>query len=310
MSTILITDSLFIGPDEEAQIKAAGYEIERLDKPKASEDELVQAIQGKVGYILGGIESVTDPVIEAADALKVIAFTGSGYSEFIPGCELATRRGIAISAAIGGNAESVAEWAVISGLALVRNIPALTTAGGPSFYIAREISGLVLGIVGLGHVGRAAASLARRLDFTVLATPASRPPEDGVETVELPELLERSDVIAVHVSKGRGEGVIDRPALERIRPGSVLVNAAFEHAVDNDALLERIAAGSLRAAVDYPLAAEGLPPGALLASNAQTAFNTAEANARISQRATRSLLELLATGDNVDLINPDYRSYQ
>lgn len=310
MPTILITDSLFIGPEEEAQITAAGYTIERLDKPQASEDELVDAVRDKVGYILGGIETVTPRVIEAADSLKVIAFTGSGYKSFIPGWELATRRGIAISAATGENAQSVAEWAVISGLALVRNIPALTTDGGPSFYIAREICGLTLGIVGLGHVGRATARLGQQLGFAILATPASAPAGDGIETVELNELLQRADVIAIHVSEGRGDGVIDRAAFELIRPGSVLVNAAFEHAIDNEALIERVAGGTLRAAVDYSIAAEGLPPGALLSSNAQTAFNTADANARISHRATRSLLELLSTGSNDDLVNPDFRSHR
>ena len=51
---ILITDSLFIFSEHEAQIRAEGYEIERLNKPDATEAELVAAIKGKVGYILGG----------------------------------------------------------------------------------------------------------------------------------------------------------------------------------------------------------------------------------------------------------------
>src|SRR4051812_12441903 len=98
MANILITDSLFIGSEEEARLKEAGHTFERLDKPCATEDELVEAIKGKTGYILGGIESVTERVIESADELKAIAFTGSGYREFIPGWELATKRGVAISA--------------------------------------------------------------------------------------------------------------------------------------------------------------------------------------------------------------------
>lgn len=49
-----MTDSLFIAPDHVLQLEEAGYEVERLDKPKATEAELVAAIKGKVGYILGG----------------------------------------------------------------------------------------------------------------------------------------------------------------------------------------------------------------------------------------------------------------
>ncbi len=70
---ILITDSLFIFKQHEELIKGAGYDIERLDAPEATEEQLVEAIKGKVGYILGGIEKVTEKVVEAADELKVIS---------------------------------------------------------------------------------------------------------------------------------------------------------------------------------------------------------------------------------------------
>ena len=53
--TILVTDNLFIFPEHEAKLREAGYEIERLDKPEATEEELIEAVKGKVGYILGGI---------------------------------------------------------------------------------------------------------------------------------------------------------------------------------------------------------------------------------------------------------------
>ena len=83
---ILVTDSLFIFPKHEQQLKDAGYEVVRLDKPEASEDELCEAVKGTVGYILGGVEKVTDKVIEAADNLRAIVFSGIGYKGFIPGC--------------------------------------------------------------------------------------------------------------------------------------------------------------------------------------------------------------------------------
>lgn len=307
MQTILITDSLFVGPGEEAALRGAGYAIERLDKPCATEDELIHAIQGKTGYILGGIESVTERVIGAANDLKAIAFTGSGYTEFIPGWQLATKRGIAISAAVGGNADSVAEWALVAGLTLVRNIPALSAPGGPSFSITREFNGLTLSVVGLGNIGRALARKAIALGITVLATPSKKGVLVGAKTAGLDELLTSADVISVHVDKSRGQGVLNASAIKALRPGSVLVNAAFKHAIDNEALIERVVAGDIRAAVDYPLVAPGAPVGSIIASNAQTAFNTVEANARISARATKSLLNLLRTGDDPDLVNPEYR---
>ncbi|MDQ0733493.1 NAD(P)-dependent oxidoreductase [Arthrobacter sp. B1I2] len=308
MPRILITDSLFLpigGPDEE-RLKAEGYEIDRLDVPRADEETLIQHISGADGYILGGIESVTDKVIHAADTLKAIAFTGSGYAEFIPGWRLATSKGIAISAARGENADAVAEWSLVSALMLVRNIPALTAPGGPDFSITRDFNSLTLGIVGYGAIGQALARKAKALGIHVIATEGK--PSDEVTSVSLNELVEQSDIISVHVSRHRGKTALDATAIKSIKPGSVLVNAAFEEAIDNDALLQRVADGELRAAVDYPLQADDLPLGALLASNAQTAFNTAETNARVGARATTSLLNLLNSGDDADLVNPEYRN--
>ena len=97
MKKILVTDSLFIMHEHVAQIEAAGYEVVRLDKPAASEAELVEAVKGKAGYILGGIERVTRPVIDAGTELKAIVFTGIDYETFIPAWEYAKSKGIVIA---------------------------------------------------------------------------------------------------------------------------------------------------------------------------------------------------------------------
>lgn len=52
--SILVTDSLFISEVNVKELKSAGFGVERLDKPKATEDELIDALEGKAGYILGG----------------------------------------------------------------------------------------------------------------------------------------------------------------------------------------------------------------------------------------------------------------
>ncbi len=308
MAIVLITDSLFlpIGGADEQRIREAGYEVDRLDVPKADEETLIERIQGKDGYLLGGIESVTDRVIEAADNLKAIAFTGSGFAEFIPGWEVATTKGIAISAARGENAGAVAEWSLVSGLALIRNIPALATPGGPDFSITHDFSALTWGIVGYGAIGHALATKVAALGINVVASGTGDDPVAKLESMD--DVLETADIVSVHVSKHRGMMALDGAAINRIKSGAVVVNAAFEHAIDNEALANRIRAGELRAAVDYPLSAVGLPIGSLLASNGQTAYNTAETNARVGARATTSLLNLLASGDDDDLVNPKYKA--
>jgi len=119
---VLITDTLFIGDEHVKQIEDAGYEVERLDKPNATEDELIEALQGKVGYVLGGIEKVTDKVIESTDQLKVIAFTGADWQALITGWEKAKEKGIKISNAPGANSPAVAELALTLTLAMQRNL--------------------------------------------------------------------------------------------------------------------------------------------------------------------------------------------
>src|ERR1700710_62447 len=144
---VLVTDSLFVYPEHEALLAKNGYSVFRLDKPKATEAELCDAIKGKVGYILGGVESVTARVVDAADTLKVIAFTGSGFSEFIPGHATATAKGIAITAAVGGNANSVAEYTLALILMMTRRIPLLSVRGGSSFLVGDEFQDLTVGVV-------------------------------------------------------------------------------------------------------------------------------------------------------------------
>src|SRR5271157_5220510 len=91
---ILITDSLFIFPEHEKILRDAGYEIERVNKPQPTEEELIKTIKGKVGYVLGGVEHVTEKIIDAGDKLKAIVFPGIGYKDFIPAWEYATKKGI------------------------------------------------------------------------------------------------------------------------------------------------------------------------------------------------------------------------
>ena len=97
MQKILVTDSLFIADEHVALLSDKGLEVIRLDEVAASEDALCAAIKDCTGYILGGIETVTQRVIDAAPNLKVISFTGANYVNFIPAHVYATQKSIAIT---------------------------------------------------------------------------------------------------------------------------------------------------------------------------------------------------------------------
>lgn len=315
--TILVTDSLFILPSHVARLEASGFDVQRLDKFKATEDELIQAVKGCRGYILGGIEQVTTPVIAAADILEAICFTGSGYSEYVPAHEEATRRGIAITAAKGANAVDVAEFTFGMLLEMTRHFPLLRTRNelkGNSFCTARRLQGQTIGVIGYGRIGREVAQ--RCLSFGMKVLINSRqvvsPLPVGMEEVTKEELIRRCDIVTVHTNKTDGNRVLTADDVMSLNKGTILLNAAFPEAVDCTSLLARIAAQEIRAAFDLkpPGDLNGCHPDYLTFSNAQAGFNTAEAIQDTSDRCTQSVINLLTKGNDSDVVNPEFNQYR
>lgn len=307
---ILVTDSLFIYKEHEEILKEAGYEVERLDKPNASEEELVSAVKGKVGYILGGIEKITEPVIESADSLKAIVFTGTDPLGFIPAFDLATKNGITIANTPDANSFAVAEYTTAVILAMTRNLFELGRTGEKSFETTSSIRDLSVGIVGMGNIGSRVAKILRALGAKeILYFNRSRKTdlenELGVISVTLDELLQRSDVVTLHVPKTVGDGFIDAEKLARMKDGALIVNCGFMGGIDRDALLVELQSSRLRAAEDGPKDDRftNLPLSTWYCSNEHTAYNTYEANKTASDMAVRSLLNLLDSGKDEHKVN-------
>lgn len=310
MKTILVTDTLFILPEHEAQLKAAGYTVERLPKPDASEAELVNAIKGKVGYIMGGIEKVTEPVIEAADELKAIVFAGSDSSHYIPANELATKKGIAIADAPGANAYAVAEYTIGLLLMMLRHMLILGRTGDANFMTTSSLADSHVGILGMGHIGERVARMlvglgASNISYWNRTRKPELETELGITYLDRPELIKTNDVISNHLSSEAGQ-LMDAAAIASVKDGAVLINAGAEETFDMEALYKALAAGRVRAAFDDKVADprfKELPLDTWFCSNENAAFNTHAANKLASDMATASLLSLLATGQDKYRVN-------
>lgn len=307
---ILVTDSLFIFPEHEKALQDAGYEVERLDKPEATEEELVVAVKGKVGYILGGVEQITDKVIEAADELKAIAFTGADWRHFVPGHTKATKNGVAISSTPGANTYAVAEFTLTLILAMTRNLFELGRTGTKKFQTVHSLNELAVGIVGMGHIGTRMAMILKSLGAKkILYYSRTRKPEveneTGAEFVEMDRLLRESDIVTLHVSKEIGTDFIGKDELSKMKDGTLLINCGFTGGVNKDALYEELKRGRIRAAQDDPIddRFNSLPTSIWFSSNGHTAYNTHEANKTASDMATQSLLSLLSTGNDQYKVN-------
>lgn len=306
---VLITDSLFIFPEHEKMLTDAGFEIERLDKPHATEEELVAAVKGKAGYILGGIEQITDKIIDAADDLKAITFTGADWRHFIPGHELATKKGIAIANAPGANKFAVAEYTVALMLGMTRNIFELGRTGEKKFQTTGSIKGATVGIIGMGRIGAQVARILKPLGANIIYYSRERKAdieqEVGAKFVSMDELLSQSDIISMHASTEIGKGFIGKEELKKVKDGVLLINCGFTGGFDKDALYEELKTDRLRAAQDDPADERfnALPLSVWFCSNGHTAYNTAEANKIGSDMAAQSLINLLKTGTDQYKVN-------
>lgn len=307
---ILITDTLFIFPEHEQQLTDAGYEIERLDTPTATEAQLIEHLQGKVGYVLGGIEKVTDSVIDAVHELKAIVFTGADWRNMIPGHVRATEKGIAIANAPGANAHAVAEYTITLILAMTRNIFELGRTGTKKFETANSLNQLTVGIVGMGTIGalvaRALHALgAKEIIYYSREQKLEVEQATGATFVRMDELLERSDIVSLHASKEAGAGYMGKEQLAKMKDGALLINCGFTGGIDKDSLYEELLSGRIRAAQDDPMDErfDTLPLSVWFNSNSHMAYNTFEATKTASDMATESLLNLLATGMDKHKVN-------
>ena len=307
---ILITDTLFIFNEHVKELEAAGYEVERLSKPEATEDELVEAVKGKVGYILGGIEKITPKVIDAADELKVIVFTGTGYKGFIPGWQEATRKGIAIGNVPDGPTQAVAEWSVMAALAMNRGIFDLASPNGKTFLTTKGLEGLTIGIIGLGQIGGRIAEMVQPFRPAAILYYSTHHHEDkekslGLKYMDMNEVLKNSDVVFLCVPDEVGHGFFTAGHFTSMKQDALLVSFMHSNIIDIDALYGAIDMGKIRAISDYPMDERfnKLPLSSWYSFKASNAFNTEQALKFTSDKATKALINLLTTGKDENRVN-------
>ena len=153
------------------------------------------------------------------------------------------QRGIRWAAAPGSNAPSVALWFV----------SALTALCDRS---STEPGELRIGVVGVGHVGKRVAAIARAFGTTpLLCDPPRARAEGHAGFVSLDELLAKADLVSLHVPLTKEgpdstRGFVDRERIMALRPGTLVVNACRGEVLDAAALTERMLRGELRAALD------------------------------------------------------------
>ena len=231
--------------------------LELVDPDELGEELTANGVLGlfvEADFVMG-------ETFEAAPGLKFIGICrgDTGHVD----TDAATGAGVVVTHTPGRNAEAVAELTIAMMLALLRDIP------GTSAYVRErrwqdpvtaycemrgsELGRQVVGIVGLGRIGRQTARLADAFGARVLATDPALSDEQvrtaGCEPAALEDLLAKSMMLAVHCpSLESTRGLIDACALAQMPKGARLVVTTGEGVVREDDVAAALHAGQLAGA--------------------------------------------------------------
>jgi lactate dehydrogenase-like 2-hydroxyacid dehydrogenase len=287
------------------------YEIPKLPNGSARAEFLAEHAADIRVVLTSGWAGVDEEIITALPNLEVIVNNGAGVDSI--DIEAAKRRGIGVSNTPDVLSDTVADTALGLILMTLRRFGAAdryVRAGrwareGP-FPYARDVSGLHVGVLGLGRIGSAIAT--RLLGFDCAIAYHNRYRVDGspYRYAESPvELAESVDVLIVATTGDhRTRHLVDRAVLEALGPEGYLINIARGSVVDQDALVQLVAGGGLAGAGLDVFADEPNVPSDLFGlDNVVLLPHIGSATARTRQAmallAIRNLESYLATGELV-----------
>lgn len=307
---VLVTGTSLVPAGVITSIRDRGFRVRHVRDDQLDADGLAHALEGVHGYLIGGFETPLAAHFDAADDLEAVAWTGTDYRPHVPGWPRAAERGVALLAAPGANAISVAEFTLLLMLAVARPLLNRIAVPGrgpgmlpePGF----ELSGRRLGVIGLGRIGTHVARMARfGLGMEVAHhTPRRNYPVEaalGVRYLAKQDLLRQSHVVSLHRP---GPALGERPELGKaelneLRDGAILLNVSHPELVDHSALLQVCHTKGIRAAFDGvgqgPVwdALTALGPDRFLAVG-QMGFHTHTANQRACAQVADELCGVLA----------------
>jgi phosphoglycerate dehydrogenase-like enzyme len=224
--------------------------------PRARSEALSEA-EFLMGSWVTTAVKLTEDDFRAAPRLKLLQLMSAGYEHV--DLDLAARHGVAVAHFGDAMASVVAEHTLLLILAVYRRLLVLDSAVRSGAWrkdepVLHELRGARVGLIGLGHIGRAVA--ARLAAFQAQVTYFSRQRlsaeserELGVEYAPFDELLAQSDVVSLHVPLAPStRGLIGERELGLMRSSAVLINTSRGAVVDQAALLTALQAGALAGA--------------------------------------------------------------
>jgi len=226
------------------------------NKPSISPQELLQTIQSYNALVVRGRTKVTADVFAAAPNLKVVGRAGVGVDNI----DLAAAQSHAVTIVNTPTATTtaVAEHALALMLAAIRFVPRADNSMKSGQWLKKELlgselSGKVLGIIGMGHIGSGVAGRAASFGMRILGHDPFLSDTDiqqrGAEPAALTDLYTRADMISLHIPLTPDtRNIIDGQAFAYMKRGVVLICTARGGLIDETALVSALESGQVTAA--------------------------------------------------------------
>jgi len=213
---------------------------------------------GEASAVVISGERVNDAYLAKAPKLGIVARFGVGYDTV--DVEACTRRRVYVGYTPDILSTAVADltWALI--LSWMRRIPegnVFTRAEWAkrrgAFPFGWDLPGKTLGFLGLGRIGAEAVKRGRGFDVKMLYHDVVRRPElekeYGIEPVSLQDLLQRSDIVSVHVPLMPSTAkILGAKEFRQMKPSALLVNTSRGGVIDQAALAEALEQGVIAGA--------------------------------------------------------------
>jgi len=324
---ILITDGL---AKEGIDLLKTHPDFEVIVRASTTPEELLRIANDHDCLIARSMTRVTAEVIEKSPRLKLIVAAGAGFDNI--DAAAARARNIPVLNCPTANSLAAAEQTLGLMFALARNIPQSDRGihegkweRGPAF-MGTELHGKILGIIGLGNIGKIMAEKAMALGMqvigydTAISSMSAFPPKFKYLEMRFKlaqsqgEVLAEADWVVIHIPKEkRNVGLFNAATIAGMRKGAYLINTSRGGIVDEAALLDALNSGHLRgAAVDV---LEKEPPNfaspvirGLLAhprfiATAHLGGATAEAKERVGAQAASQILAFFNEGARTETLN-------
>jgi D-3-phosphoglycerate dehydrogenase len=311
---VLVTDTL---AESGLEILRAASDVDLDYRPGLKGEQLLRAVTESDALITRSGTAVTRELVNAGKRLRIVGRAGVGLDNVdVDAC---TERGILVINAPTANILSATEHTMAMLLALCRNIPeahASVKRGEwtRSKFMGIELSGKVLGVIGLGRIGTRVTTRARAFGMRVLAydpyIAQTVGEKVGAEMVSLDDLLAQADVITVHTPlTDETRGMLGAKEIAKMKDGVITLNIARGGLYDEKALADALASGKISgAAVDVYV--EEPPPkdNPLLKLNnvilsPHIGANTIEAQDRVAVQTSEMVVDALRGSIFVSAVN-------